>query len=64
VFECYTQSAIFWARYMATEVGSQEIETQHLLMGLLRADRTLAKRFLGSPWAAETVWKKVEPRKP
>ena len=67
MFECYTQSAratIFWARYMASEVGSQEIETEHLLMGLLRADRTLAKRFLGSPWAAEAVWKKVEPRKP
>jgi len=67
VFERYTQSAraaIFWARYMASEVGSQEIETQHLLMGLLRADKMLAKRFLGSPWAAETVWKKVEPTKP
>ena len=67
MFECYTQSAraaIFWARYMASEVGSQEIETQHLLMGLLRADKMLAKRFLGSPWAAETVWKKVEPTKP
>lgn len=33
-------------------------------MGLLRSDMTLASRFLRSPWAAETVWKKVEARKP
>jgi ATP-dependent Clp protease ATP-binding subunit ClpA len=32
-------------------------------MGVLTADKTLANRFLGSPWAAETVWKKVEQRK-
>jgi hypothetical protein len=27
-------------------------------------DKTLARRFLGSPWAAETVWNRVELRKP
>ena len=67
MFERYTQRArttIFWARYIATQVGSQEIETEHLLLGLLRSDATLAKRFLGSPWAAETVWKKIEQTKP
>ena len=67
MFERYTQRArttIFWARYIATQVGSQEIETEHLLLGLLRSDKTLAKRFLGSPWAAETVWKKIEQTKP
>jgi ATP-dependent Clp protease ATP-binding subunit ClpA len=67
VFERYTQGArttIFWARYMASQLGSQEIETEHLLLGLLRSDKTLAKRFLGSPWAAETVWKKIEQIKP
>ena len=67
MFERYTQRArttIFWARYIATQVGSQEIETEHLLLGLLRSDETLAKRFLGSPWAAETVWKKIEQTKP
>ena len=67
MFERYSQAArqaIFWARYMASQVGGLEIEAEHLLLGLLRADKTLAKRFLGSPWAAETVWKKVEPSKP
>jgi ATP-dependent Clp protease ATP-binding subunit ClpC len=66
VFERYTQRArttIFWARYMASQLGSQAIETEHLLLGLLRSDNILAKRFLGSPWAAETVWKKIEQTK-
>ena len=63
MFERYTQGArttLFWARYISSQVGSYEIETEHLLLGLLRSDETLAKRFLGSPWAAETVWKKIE----
>jgi ATP-dependent Clp protease ATP-binding subunit ClpA len=67
LFERYTRGArktIFWARYMASQVGSQEIETEHLLLGLLRSDKVLAKRFFGSPWAAETVWKKIEQIKP
>ncbi|HYL85542.1 MAG TPA: Clp protease N-terminal domain-containing protein [Candidatus Angelobacter sp.] len=66
MFERYTGSArltIFRARYVASQVGSLEIETEHLLLGVLN-DKTLASRFLGSPWAAETVWKMVEPRKP
>ena len=65
MFERYTQAArlaIFRARYVASQVGSEEIDTEHLLLGVL-TDKTLARRFLGSPWAAETVWKKVEPRK-
>jgi ATP-dependent Clp protease ATP-binding subunit ClpC len=63
VFERYTQASratIFGARYMAGQAGSVEIETEHLLLGLLRADKTLGMRFLGSPWAAETVWKKID----
>jgi ATP-dependent Clp protease ATP-binding subunit ClpC len=67
MFERYTQAArgtIFWARYIASQVGSLEIETEHLLLGVLRTDKTLASRFLGSPWAAETVWQMVEQRKP
>ena len=63
MFERYTQRArttIAWARYMAIQVGSQEIGTEHLLLGLLRSDNLLAKRFFGSPWAVETVWKKIE----
>lgn len=59
MFERYSEPArrvIFFSRYMAHHLGSPEIETGQLLLGLLRADMGLARRFFGSPWAAEKVW--------
>jgi len=38
---------IFFARYEASQYGSPYIETEHILLGLLREDRALMKRFLG-----------------
>jgi ATP-dependent Clp protease ATP-binding subunit ClpA len=67
MFERYTEKTrrvIFAAVFMARRVGSPMIETEHLLLGLLREDKSLARRFLGSPWAAETVLKRVEESKP
>src|SRR5579864_4297264 len=67
MFERYSEPArrvIFYSRYMAHQVGSPEIETEHLLLGLLRADIVLARRFLGSPWAAEEIWQELERRDP
>jgi ATP-dependent Clp protease ATP-binding subunit ClpC len=59
MFEHYTEGArrsVFWARYFADQVGSPTIEAEHVLLGLLREDMILARRFLGSPWALEEVW--------
>src|SRR5438876_11405665 len=56
--------AIHSSRYMAGRVGSPEIETEHLLLGLLREDKVLARRCLGSPWAANALWRKIEQSKP
>jgi ATP-dependent Clp protease ATP-binding subunit ClpA len=67
MFERYTEKArrvIFAAVYVARRVGSPIIETEHLLLGLLREDKSLARRFLGSPWAAETVLIRIEKIKP
>jgi len=50
MFERYTEKArrvIFFARYEAMQYGSPYIETEHLLLGLLREDRSLAKWFPG-----------------
>jgi ATP-dependent Clp protease ATP-binding subunit ClpC len=55
---------IFASVYVARRVGSPMIEAEHLLLGLLREDKSLARRFLGSPWAAEAVLRKVEKAKP
>jgi ATP-dependent Clp protease ATP-binding subunit ClpA len=50
MFKRYTEKArrvIFFARYEASQYGSPYIETEHLLLGLLREDRALAKWFPG-----------------
>lgn len=50
MFERYTERArrvIFFARYEASQYGSPYIETEHLLLGLLREDPALARKFLG-----------------
>jgi len=67
MFERYSETArraIHSSRYMAGRVGSPEIETEHLLLGLLRTEKVLARRFLASPWAGEAVWRKIEQSKP
>ncbi|HEV2194800.1 MAG TPA: Clp protease N-terminal domain-containing protein [Candidatus Acidoferrum sp.] len=67
MFERYSEKArrvIFFARYFAAQSGSPDIESEILLMGLLREDKGLGNRFLGSPWVAEEVWKKIQQRKP
>jgi hypothetical protein len=51
MFERYTEKArriVFFARYEASEFGSPSIETEHLLLGLLREDKAIANRFLPS----------------
>ena len=49
MFERYTETArrcIFFARYEASQFGSPVIDTEHLLLGLLREDKALADRLL------------------
>jgi ATP-dependent Clp protease ATP-binding subunit ClpC len=51
MFERYTEKArrvIFFARYEASQFGSPYIETEHLLLGILREDKALTNRFLPS----------------
>lgn len=48
MFERFTEGArraIFFARYEASNCGSPFIETEHLLLGVFREDRTLAKFY-------------------
>jgi hypothetical protein len=63
MFERYTEEArgvIVSSKHKASHVGSREIDTEPLLLGLLSKDQPLARRFLGSPWAADLVWRKIE----
>ena len=63
MFERYTETAtnvIVSSKHKAAYLGSLEIDTQHLLLGLLATDKGLSRRFLASPWAADSVWRKIE----
>jgi len=63
MFERYTEKArrvIFFARYEASQFGSPNIETEHLLLGLLREDKALTNRFLRSPASVETIRRQIE----
>ncbi len=63
MFERYTEKArrvIFFARYEASQFGSPYIETEHLLLGLLRADKALVNRFLRAQASAESIRKQIE----
>jgi ATP-dependent Clp protease ATP-binding subunit ClpC len=65
MFERYTEKArrvIFFARYEATQFGSPYIETEHLLLGLLREDKALTNRFLRSHSSIESIRKQIEGR--
>ncbi|MDP9268992.1 MAG: ATP-dependent Clp protease ATP-binding subunit [Acidobacteriota bacterium] len=63
MFERYTEKArrvIFFARYEASQFGSPYIETEHLLLGLLREDKALTNRFLRSHASVESIRKQIE----
>ncbi len=63
MFERYTEKArrtIFFARYEASQFGSPYIESEHLLLGLLRENKALAARFLRSHASVESIRKQIE----
>ncbi|HJT90312.1 MAG TPA: Clp protease N-terminal domain-containing protein [Bryobacteraceae bacterium] len=67
MFERYTEKArrtIFFARYEASQFGSQYVEAEHLLLGVLREDKALANRFLCSHAAVEAIRKRIEDHTP
>jgi ATP-dependent Clp protease ATP-binding subunit ClpC len=63
MFGRYTEKArrvIFFARYEASQFGSPYIETDHLLLGLLREDKALTNRFLHTHASVESIRKQIE----
>jgi uncharacterized protein (TIGR02246 family) len=63
MFERYTEKArrvIFFARYEASQFGSLYIETEYLLLGLLREDPVLLRRFLRPTSVAADIRTEIE----
>jgi len=66
MFEKYTEKArrvIFFARYEASQLGSRSIETEHILLGLLREDKALTNRFFShAQVTVESIRQEIEDR--
>jgi len=65
VFERYTERArrvVFFARYEASQFGSTTIETEHLLLGLIREDKNLTNRFIRSSSPMESIRQEIAGR--
>jgi ATP-dependent Clp protease ATP-binding subunit ClpA len=65
MFERYTEKArriVFFARYEASHYGSPYIETEHLLLGLLREDYSTAKHLLPELNSVENLRQQIENR--
>lgn len=62
MLERYTEKArrvIFFARYEASQFGAHAIETEHILLGLLREDKGLALS-LGLRFSVEEIRSEIE----
>lgn len=62
MFERYTEKArrvIFFARYEASQFGSPYIETEHILLGLMREDKALTNKFLRAE-PPDTIRQQIE----
>jgi ATP-dependent Clp protease ATP-binding subunit ClpC len=66
MFERYTESArrlLFFARYETSMTGSLSIESEHMLLGLLREPGPIARRLLaGAEASTEQLRQEVEHR--
>jgi ATP-dependent Clp protease ATP-binding subunit ClpC len=67
MLERYTENArrvIFFASYEASNYGSKKIAPEHMLLGLMRADKTLANRFFTarSSFNADLIRQEIESR--
>jgi ATP-dependent Clp protease ATP-binding subunit ClpC len=66
MFERYDESArrvVFFARYEASQFGSPEIDTEHLLLGVLREDRKLVESR-SRPDAQSSIRARIEREAP
>jgi hypothetical protein len=65
MFESFTEKArrvIFFARFEASQYGSRFIETEHILLGLMREDKALAQRLWLRAGSLEALRKEIESR--
>ncbi|MBN2430326.1 MAG: ATP-dependent Clp protease ATP-binding subunit [Acidobacteria bacterium] len=65
MFEKYTEKArrvIFFARFEASQLGSRYIDTEHILLGLVREDKKLGRFFPKGESSFDVIRKNIESR--
>ena len=65
MFEKYTEKArraVFFARYEASQFGAPAIDTEHLLLGLLREGQPLLSRFFPAHASVDSIRRQIEGR--
>jgi len=65
MFERYTERArrvVFFARYEASQYGSHVIETEHLLLGLLRVSGEVVEQLTAEPAIGAEIREEIERR--
>src|SRR5947209_1928811 len=66
MFERFTENArraLFFARYETTRLGSMSIETEHLLLGLIRESNAVTRLvFARSQLSLDTIRTEIESR--
>ena len=63
----YTEQArrtMFFARYEASQFGAESIESEHLLLGLMREHSHLRDLLVEAGTNPRDIWKEIEQRKP
>ncbi len=63
MFDKFTEKArrvVFFARYEASQFGSPSIESEHLLLGILREDKGLVHQYLRSDTTIEEIRNRIE----
>jgi ATP-dependent Clp protease ATP-binding subunit ClpC len=56
--------AIFFARYEAGRFSSTMVESEHLLLGIMREDKALMRRLIISPDSIQSIQTQIEARTP
>lgn len=65
MFQHYDEPArrvIFFGRFEARALGVAVIDTEHLLLGLIRQDQALLDRLVGAPIDVEAIRRKIRDR--
>jgi len=64
VFERYTEPArraVFFGRYEASQFGAEQLEPEHLLLGIVRVDSQIAGRLKAAGVTGDSIRSRMKP---